>query len=273
MIVFIGSGVTNKLINNLPFELHIPGYQFCGPGTKLQRRLEKGQTGINPLDSACRKHDIAYSKNRENVEERNIADTNLAEEAWQRVIAKDSTFGEKAAALAITNIMKTKSKLGMGIRRRNKLSKKTKTKNLTRFPFRRVVNAAKKSMVKKTKNSRTVMKTALAGARKMVKKCGGKRKIKVPKILPIPLKVGGALPLIPIFAGLSALGAITSGISGIAKAVNDSNSAKEQLNEAVRHNQMMESISLGKGLYLRPYKAGSGVKLRLHTEDLKKKNP
>ena len=61
-------------------------------------------------------------------------------------------------------------------------------------------------------------------------------------------------------------------MSGITKAINDSNAAKEQLGEAMRHNQMMESISLGKGLYLRPYKAGSGVKLRLHTENLKKKS-
>ena len=34
-----GKGLLNKIINNLPVELHIPGYQYCGPdGTKLTKR-------------------------------------------------------------------------------------------------------------------------------------------------------------------------------------------------------------------------------------------
>lgn len=33
-----GSGIINNVIDSLPFELHLPGYQFCGPGTKLQKR-------------------------------------------------------------------------------------------------------------------------------------------------------------------------------------------------------------------------------------------
>lgn len=29
-----GGGIVNSVINNLPFEAHIPGgYQYCGPGT------------------------------------------------------------------------------------------------------------------------------------------------------------------------------------------------------------------------------------------------
>jgi hypothetical protein len=35
-----GGGFVNSLINKLPFELHIPGYNFCGPGTKLEERLK-----------------------------------------------------------------------------------------------------------------------------------------------------------------------------------------------------------------------------------------
>ncbi|XP_029665449.1 uncharacterized protein LOC115236867 [Formica exsecta] len=37
-------------------------YQFCGPGTHLETRLARGDRGINPLDAACREHDIAYSR-------------------------------------------------------------------------------------------------------------------------------------------------------------------------------------------------------------------
>jgi len=55
-----GGGLVDKLINKLPFEAHIPGYNFCGPGTKLQKRLE----GTNPLNEACKEHDIACSQNK-----------------------------------------------------------------------------------------------------------------------------------------------------------------------------------------------------------------
>jgi len=35
-------GLLNRAINALPFELHIPGYQFCGPGKHLEKRLIRG---------------------------------------------------------------------------------------------------------------------------------------------------------------------------------------------------------------------------------------
>ena len=62
-----GKGLVNKVINSLPFELHFPGYQYCGPGTKLAKRLARGDPGINSLDAAGKDHDIAYSRNREDV--------------------------------------------------------------------------------------------------------------------------------------------------------------------------------------------------------------
>ena len=264
-----GSRLVNNLINKLPFELHFPRYNFCGPGTQLQKRLARGDRGINPLDSACKEHDITYSQNRENIEKRNIADKILAEKAWQRVIAKDSSLAEKMAAYTVTNIMKAKSKLGMGMKKKCKKGKKKaggKVKKL--IQFKTVLRAAKKSMNKKTKNGRIAIKTALLGARKLVKRRGGKSKFQIPRILALPKKIGGALPLIPIFAGLSALGALSSGVSGIAKAINEAKTAKNQLDEALRHNKMMESTAIGKGLYLRAYKAGSG--LRPHNKQLTK---
>jgi hypothetical protein len=55
----IGKGLINLFINKSPFEAHLPGgYRFCGPGTRLK---DAGQAGINPLDEACKRHDIAYS--------------------------------------------------------------------------------------------------------------------------------------------------------------------------------------------------------------------
>ena len=262
MIVF-GSGVINNLLNALPVELHIPGYQYCGPGTKLQERLARGDPGINPLDQACKIHDIAYSKNRENVQLRNEADEKLAQRAQERVLAGDASIGEKAAALAIANVMKIKSKLGMGCQKKKKSAKRRGGK----LTFRSIVTAAKNSLPK-SNNSKVLIAAALKGAKKAVKKSGGKTHIKKLRVLPIPTKTGGLLPLVPIFAGPSALGALTGGAAGIAKAVTDTNMAKKQLEEAKRHNQVMEEVNMGKGLYLRPYKTGGG--LRLHTESKKK---
>ena len=116
-----GKGLLNRIINKLPFELHLPGYQYYGPGTKLAKRLARGDPGINnPLDTACKEHDISYSKNRENIEVRNSADRVLADEAWQRVFSKDASIGERVAAVAITNVMNAKSKLGMGLKKNRK---------------------------------------------------------------------------------------------------------------------------------------------------------
>ena len=35
-----GSDLCNKGVNNLPFEMHLPGHNFTGPGTRLDRKTE-----------------------------------------------------------------------------------------------------------------------------------------------------------------------------------------------------------------------------------------
>lgn len=113
-----GRGLLNKLIDLLPIEAHLPGdYRYCGPGTKLKQRLARGDPPINGLDAACKDHDIAYS-NTSDTNERNKADRQLADRAWERVKAADSSLGERAAAYAVTNAMKLKAKLGMGCRKK-----------------------------------------------------------------------------------------------------------------------------------------------------------
>ncbi|KYM93372.1 hypothetical protein ALC62_16024 [Cyphomyrmex costatus] len=116
-------GLLNKAINALPFELHIPGYQFCGPGTRLEKRLARGDRGINPLDTACREHDIAYSHNN-GLTERHAADNILAEKARKRITARDSSLTERAAATAVWAAMKAKTKMGMGLKTKKRKSKR-----------------------------------------------------------------------------------------------------------------------------------------------------
>lgn len=250
MLTF-GSGILNTAINKLPFELHIPGYQFCGPGTRLNERLAKGEVGINPLDEACKAHDIAYSQYPD-LKQRHEADKILAVKAWDRA-KTSSSIKERLAALAIAAAMKTKTKLGMGMRK-IRLKKVGKGTRKSFYDVLRKARAASKS----AKTAKSAIKLALKAARKVAK---GRKDISLPRIIPVP-KRGGFLPLIPIFAGLSALGALAGGASGIAKAVEESKASKADLVEKQRHNLQMEKIALGKGLFLKPYKKGSALILQ-----------
>ena len=221
-----GSSILNTVIDKLPVEFHLPSYRYCGPGTKLEKRLARGDKPKNQLDAACLNHDIAYSKSS-SLEKRHEADKQLAEAAWQRVKSKDAGFGEKSAALFVTGAMKAKRSLGMGLLRKTVRTKKKKngTKKKKILTFAGAVRKARAALkispnVIDVNSAAKAAKTALRGVR-----------TKAPtRIISIP-KSGGFLPLIPIFAGLSALGALAGGASGIAKAINDYKSARAQLGE------------------------------------------
>lgn len=254
-----GKGIVNSIINKLPIELHIPGYQYCGPGTKLKKRLARGDPGINLLDKACKEHDIAYSENKEDLSQRHSADQALLKKANERKLAADSSFGERTSAHLIEKIMKMKTKFGMGCKvnqmRKNKSNMKKKKKKLP--TFKKIVQSSKKVMEREKPDTlRKSIKLALDVARKESVK--NKKLIRKPRVIPVP-KTGGILPLIPIFAGLSALGALSGGAAGIAKAVVTAKDAKNQLKENQRHNETMEAIAMGRGVYLKPHKTGLGL--------------
>ena len=119
------------------------------------------------------------------------------------------------AAYAITNAMKFKKKFGMGMKKKNTL-----------ISLKNTVKIAKKSMVS-GKRAKKVIKSTPKGASEAVKKARGKQNIIIPRILPMPPKVGGFLPfLMPLFAGLSAVSALADGAAGIVKVVNDSKNCK-----------------------------------------------
>jgi len=52
-ITTIKGDFLNHTINALPIELHISGYQFCDLGTHLEKRLARGDRGINSLNAVC----------------------------------------------------------------------------------------------------------------------------------------------------------------------------------------------------------------------------
>ena len=97
--------ILNNIIDLVPFEMHVPGYRFCGPGTHLEERLKRGETGINPLDEACRQHDIAYADKKS---KKGVADRVLAEKAFSRLLAEDASNNEKSVAMLTACCMLSK---------------------------------------------------------------------------------------------------------------------------------------------------------------------
>ena len=88
----------NNLLNKLNLELHVPSYDYCGPGTKLAKRIARGDSGINKLDQFCKGLDIIYSKKRDILDARKKADNVLAKKAIVRVSAKDTKLCERLVA-------------------------------------------------------------------------------------------------------------------------------------------------------------------------------
>lgn len=269
-----GAGLIDKVIDKLPFELHVPKYQYCGPGTHLEKRLARGDPGKNQLDMACKRHDIAYTD--KNSENRLVADKILQKEAMKRVFSKDASLGERATALTVAAAMKAKrglAKFGTGLNRKKLKSKsKCKSKNKKKqISLSSLIKNVKNAIDKrKPENTNLAIKIAIAA----VKKLKAKKRVKVPRIIKLPNDVGstatgGVLPLIPIFAGLSALGAITSSAASITNAINKARKGQKELDESKRHNGVMEAIAIGsksgKGFYL--HKNGRGFYLRPYSKN------
>jgi len=78
-----GSGLFNKAVSNLPFELHLPGHNFTGPGTRLDRRLNLDLTPrewskpTNRVDTAAYHHDLCYAKHQERKTRNEVCDKEM----------------------------------------------------------------------------------------------------------------------------------------------------------------------------------------------------
>ena len=95
-------------------EKHIPGgYNYCGPGTRLDLRLDSnenpkaGEEPINKVDKACYKHDLAYKN--ESIRNRQKADVDLIHDLNE---IEQPTFGERTSRSVIKNAMKSKIAFG-----------------------------------------------------------------------------------------------------------------------------------------------------------------
>ena len=79
-------GFLNHTIKSLPFEMHMPGHNFTGPGTKLDKRLNEDMTPkawsklINRVNKADYRHDICYVKNKDTKTRNEVCDKNMLTE-------------------------------------------------------------------------------------------------------------------------------------------------------------------------------------------------
>ena len=66
--------------------MHLPGHNFNGPGTKLNKRLNADLTPkawskpINRVDQAAYHHDICYVKNKDTKTRNEVCDKEMLEE-------------------------------------------------------------------------------------------------------------------------------------------------------------------------------------------------
>ena len=92
----VGRGLdVQKWLGKTGIEFHCPGYQYMGPGTHLEKRLKRGDPGINRLDRIAKQHDIDYSRARSHQDKWNADDkmiraiTNLpGKKTWTEAFVK-----------------------------------------------------------------------------------------------------------------------------------------------------------------------------------------
>ena len=96
-------------------EMHLPGNNFTGPGTKLNNRLKVDGTPkswsrlINRVDSAAYRHDLAYARHADTAE-RIVAEKKMIKELDA---IPNTTLKERMKRTVVKPILKTKVNFGV----------------------------------------------------------------------------------------------------------------------------------------------------------------
>ena len=113
-----GGSVLNKAVNNLPFEMHLPGHNFTGPGTKLKKRLnpdltrKKWSKPVNRVDKAAY---VCYLKKDDTATRNTVCDKNMLKEL-ERIY--NPTLRERLDKSIVHKLIGTKVKFGMGVKKK-----------------------------------------------------------------------------------------------------------------------------------------------------------
>ena len=104
-----------------PGEMHVPGMNFAGPGTNLDKRLtstdayQEWSKPVDRVDNAAYHHDLAY-KYFNDKQTRNLADQMMLEEMNS---IQNPTQKEIKERKIIEPIISAKAKFGLGIKKKN----------------------------------------------------------------------------------------------------------------------------------------------------------
>ena len=99
------------MVNKLPFELHLPGHSFTGPGTKLYKRLNANGTPkewsipLNRVDNAAYHRDLCYSKHDDTKTRNEVCDKTMLGELGRIV---NPTLRERIDKSIVENSSKLK---------------------------------------------------------------------------------------------------------------------------------------------------------------------
>jgi len=113
----------NKAVSNLPFKLNLPGHNFTGPGTKLDRRLNPDGTPrdwskpINRVDEAAYLHDLCYAKNQHTRTRNKICDREMQRELAQ---ITNPSLRERMERGLVGSMIKAKANLSLGLKKTRK---------------------------------------------------------------------------------------------------------------------------------------------------------
>jgi Phospholipase A2-like domain len=108
-------------LQKFPGEIHVPGMNFAGPGTRLDHRLNDDGTPkswsqpVDRVDQAAYYHDLAYYENKD-IENRNIADREMLQ---QLDSIKNPSFRAKIEMAIIRPIIYNKQRFRLGLKDRS----------------------------------------------------------------------------------------------------------------------------------------------------------
>ena len=115
-----GKGFINDTINSSRFEMHMPGHNFTGPGTKLNKSLNEDMTPkawskpINRVVKAAYHHDICYVKNKDTKTRNKVCDKNMLTEHNS---IYNPTLRERMERGVVSPIIGTKKRFGWGLKK------------------------------------------------------------------------------------------------------------------------------------------------------------
>ena len=99
--------------------MHLPGHNFMGPGTKLNKRLnpdltpKKWSKPINRVDKAAYHHDLCYLKNNDTATRNAVCDKNMLKELKG---IYNPSIRERMERGLVSTLIGRKARFGMGVR-------------------------------------------------------------------------------------------------------------------------------------------------------------